>query len=712
MRLLPCDSRHARIGAERAGSDALRQPPRNRCQHVAQYHRQSGRLDSGSAKCQARESHGHCSSQFNRPASPRGIPGELEMTATQDIYPQTPTLDQDIQQLAQSWRHPRGIFGWLSYTTHQAIGMRYIVTAFVMLLAGGAEALMMRTQLMHSNNGYLGPERYNQIFTTHGTTMMFLFAVPMMEGMAIYLIPLMCGTRNVAFPRLNAFGYWMYLFGVLFLYWGVFTNAAPDVGWFAYPPLSGPQYTPGKSTDYWAQMITFTEVSALCVAAELIATILKMRAPGMSLNRMPLYVWSILTQSWMIIFAMPAIVLASSYLLSDRTVATQFVNPAEGGDPLLYQHIFWFFGHPEVYIIFIPALGFVSSIVVAHAQRELIGYTAMVLAQIANGFIAFGLWVHHMFATDLPQIGEAYFTASSMMIAITSGVQIFCWIATLWSGKPRLTTALLFVYGFIAIFVLGGLTGVILASVPLDLQVHDTFFVVAHFHYVLIGGAVFPLFGAFYHWFPKMTGRMMNETLGKVEFWILFVGFNLTFFPMHILGLKGMTRRVYTYPSEMGWDNANGLATLGAYIIAIGGIVFLVNVFMSMKSGEIAGRNPWDAGTLEWAADSPPAPYNFEYLPVASGRYTMWAPPEDRAVVTGVRDDRREVLVTSVMDAEPQHRYVLPSSSGWPFISALLIGIGFVGTVFRFWWYFPTALFAGIGLIGWFWPRRPWRLGR
>ncbi|MBV9761960.1 MAG: cytochrome c oxidase subunit I [Acidobacteriaceae bacterium] len=629
------------------------------------------------------------------------------MRASQDIYPQSVDVERDVEQLRNSWRHPRGVLGWLSFTTHQAIGTRYIVTAFIMLLAGGIEALMIRTQLMRANNGYLGPERYNQIFTTHGTTMMFLFAVPVMEGMAIYLVPLMCGTRNVAFPRLNAFGYWMYLFGVLFLYWGVFTNTAPDVGWFAYPPLSGPQYTPGKSTDFWAQMITFTEVSALCVAAEIIATISKMRAPGMSLNRMPLYIWSILIQSWMIIFAMPAIVLASSYLLSDRTVGTHFVNPAEGGDPLLYQHIFWFFGHPEVYIIFIPALGFVSAIVVAHARREIVGYTAMVLAQIANGFIAFGLWVHHMFATDLPQIGEAYFTASSMMIAVTSGVQIFCWIATLWSGRPRMTTALHFVYGFIAIFVLGGLTGVMLAAVPLDLQAHDTYFVVAHFHYVLIGGALFPLFGAFYHWHPKFTGRLMNETLGRANFWVLFAGFNLTFFPMHILGLKGMPRRIYTYPPGMGWDGLNLLATVGAWIIAAGGILFIVNFLWSRKNGEVAGNNPWDADSLEWAASSPPANYNFEYLPAVTSRYPLWAPREQRGVVTGLATDRREALVTTLMDAEPHHRYILPGSSIWPLISAICVTIGFAGSVFNGWYITWGAIISGLAFIGWFWPKRP-----
>jgi cytochrome c oxidase subunit I len=632
------------------------------------------------------------------------------MSATQDVFPRIPDEHAQLSLLERVWEHRRGIFGWLSVTTHQAIGMRYIVTAFVMLLLGGIEALLMRTQLARPNNTFLGPDRYNEIFTTHGTTMMFLFAVPVMEGMAIYLVPLMVGTRNVAFPRLNAFGYWMYLGGCIFLYWGVFSNSAPDMGWFAYPPLSGPQFTPGKRTDFWAQMITYTEFSALCVATEIIATILKMRAPKMSLNRIPLYVWSMLIQSFMVIFALPAVVIASSYLLADRTVSTHFVNPAEGGDPILYQHVFWFFGHPEVYIIFIPALGFVSAIVVAHSRRSLFGYPAMVLSQIANGFIAFGLWVHHMFATGLPQIGEAYFTASSMMIAITSGIQIFCWIATLWTGRVRLTTALHFVYGFIAIFVLGGLTGVVLASVPLDLQVHDTYYVVAHFHYVLIGGALFPLFGAFYHWFPKMTGRLMDEKLGRINFWFLFIGFNLTFFPMHILGLKGMPRRVYTYGEEMGWGPLSMLATIGAWIIAIGGVLFIINVLKSRRNGRIAGNDPWEADSLEWAAASPPKNYNFEFLPVATSRYPLWVAPEERTVVTGVRNDRREVLVTTLMDAEPHHRYVLPGPSIWPFITAVCVSFGFSGSVFNPWYVISGSIISGIALIGWFWPRRPLEL--
>lgn len=608
--------------------------------------------------------------------------------------------------LEQSWANHRGVMGWLSVTTHHVIGLRYIVTAFIFLLAGGIEAALMRIQLARADNDFMGPDLYNQLFTMHGTTMLFLFAVPMMEGMAIYLVPLMVGTRNVAFPRLNNFGYWMFLFGGFLLYWGLFTGAGPDMGWFAYPPLSGPQYSPGKRVDVWAQMITFTEISALCVATELIATILKMRAPGMSLNRIPIYCWTMLIQSFMIVFAMPAVMVASNVmLLNDRTIGTHLINPFEGGDPLLYQHVLWFFGHPEVYIIFLPALGFVTSIVETHCRRAIFGYPALVLAQMANAFIGFGLWVHHMYATDLPQIGESYFTASSMIIAIASGTQIFCWLATMWSGRIHMRTPMYFVCGFIFIFVLGGLSGIILSSVPLDLQVHDTFFVVAHFHYVLIGGALFPLFGAFYHWFPKFTGRMMDDSLGKVNFWILFAGFNLTFFPMHLLGLKGMTRRIYTYPAELGWESGNALATAGAAVLFVGGVVFLLNVFRSRRQGEIAGDDPWYAGTLEWAAPSPPPNYNFVRLPAATSRYPLWNEPKDRVVVTGMNNDRREVLATSLMDAEPQYKHVLPQSSIWPFVTAVCASVGFVWAMFDFRGYYLGMGLTMVALIGWFRPQ-------
>jgi cytochrome c oxidase subunit 1 len=620
---------------------------------------------------------------------------------------QRPRLPEtEAAQLEQTWSDPRGLIGWFSAVNHKTISKRFMVVTFIFFILGGILAALMRLQLARPDSKLMGPDFYNQLFTMHGSTMMFLFAVPVMQAVAVYLVPLMIGARSVAFPRMNAYAFWIFTFGGLMLYIGFFMGIGPDAGWFAYVPLSGPQYSPGKRVDFWAQMITFTELAALMEAIVLITTILKMRAPGMTLNRMPLFVWTMLATSCMVLFAMPAVMLASTALILDRLVGTHFYNQGEGGDPLLWQHLFWFFGHPEVYLIFIPPLGFISSIIPTFARRPVVGYPVMVLALIATAFLAFGLWVHHMFATNLPELGKTFFTAASLMIAIPTAIQIFCWIATLWTGRINFKTPLLFVLAFFAILLLGGLTGLMLASVALDTQLHDTFFVVAHLHYVLLGGAVFPLFGAFYYWFPKFTGRMLDERLGRWNFWLFFIGFNVTFFPMHILGLQGMPRRIYTYPHEMGWGGMNLTASLGAVVIVISVLLFIINVARSYRHGALAGDDPWGAGTLEWSTSSPPPAGNFELMPVVHGRDPLWEPQGTPAHVTGLTSKHREVLITSVNDAELDHRLWLPSSSIWPFLSAVATTVLFIGSIFTPWAVVWASIPVAIAATLWFWPKR------
>jgi cytochrome c oxidase subunit 1 len=606
----------------------------------------------------------------------------------------------------------------LSQVNHKAVAIRYIVTAFGFFVLAGIAALIMRLQLVQPNLNLISPDLYNQLFTTHGTTMMFLFAIPVMEAVAMYIVPLMIGCRDMAFPRLNAFGYWVFLISGLTVWVGLFTGNGPDAAWFNYVPLSSKEYSPGIGIDIWTTAITFMEIATLVAAVELIVTILKLRAPGMSLNRMPLFVWSILVTSFMILFAMPPVMLASVMLSLDRLVGTHFYNVAAGGDPLMWQHLFWVFGHPEVYIVLIPALGMISTIVSTFARRPNVAYTLVASSLVAIGFLSFGLWVHHMFTTGLPWLSLSLFAAASMMIAIPSGVQIFSWIATVWGTRPSMQSPFLFILGFFFIFVLGGITGVMVAAIPFNAQVHDTYFIVAHFHYVLIGGGVFPLFGAIHYWFPKFTGRMMHEGWGKASFWIAFLGFNLAFFPMHISGFLGMPRQVYTYQDGLGLGLPNMLSTIGAFAFAVGVSIIFVNAFWSAWKGRGAPDNPWAAGTLEWSMSSPPPQYNFEAIPMVDRQYPLWpndrgGPANDNTQIQTIPDevfdphlDQRETVGTRLLDAKLDRKYILAGPSIFPFLLALSVGVLFIGVIFNLWFVPLGAVLSLISALGWLWPRK------
>ncbi|HZG49448.1 MAG TPA: cytochrome c oxidase subunit I [Thermoleophilaceae bacterium] len=509
---------------------------------------------------------------------------------------------------------PRGWLAWLTTTDHKKIGILYIATALVFMFLGGVEALVIRLQLAQPDSTLVNPETYNGLVTMHGTTMIFLFVIPLTAGFANYIVPLMIGARDMAFPRLNALSYWLTLFGGVAFYCSLFFDP-PSAGWTMYAPLSDDLYSPGSGVDAWIFLIHLTGASTLIGAVNFVATIHNMRAPGMSWGRMPLFVWTILVWAYLIILAYPAIAAAVTMLLTDRHFGTSFFDATAGGDPLLWQHLFWFFGHPEVYILVLPAFGMISEILPVFARKPIFGYKAIAAATVAIAFLGMLVWAHHMFATPTATVVLAFFMLSSFTIAVPTGIKIFNWIATLWRGSIVYKTPLLFAAALPALFVIGGISGIQLAIFPVDWQLHDSYFVVAHFHYTIFGGGVFGLFAATYYWFPKMSGRLLSEGLGKVSFWLMFVGFNVTFLVQHSAGLTGMPRRVYDYDSELGVTAYNLISTVGSFILGVGVLLTAVNVVISLKSGKRAGHDPWRGNTLEWFTSSPPPPNNFDVIP-------------------------------------------------------------------------------------------------
>ena len=575
--------------------------------------------------------------------------------------------------------HPSGVWSWLTTVDHKRIGLLYGFTALAFSILGGIESLIIRAQLAAPNLSVVSPETYNSLFTMHGTTMVFMVVMPAGAAFFNYLVPLQIGARDVAFPRLNAFSYWLFLFGALLMNFSFFVGAFPDIGWFGYAPLTSNEYTTSAATDYWLLGLQVMGIGSLAAGFNFVVTILNLRAPGMTLMRMPVFTWMTLIVATLLILAFPPLTIALTFLMFDRFFGMNFFNTAANADPLLWQHLFWIFGHPEVYVLILPAMGIVSDVLPTFSRKPLFGYPMVVFAGLIIGFLGFGVWAHHMFTTGLGGWANAAFAGSTMVIAVPTGVKMFNWIATMYGGSLQFKTPMLFAVGFIAMFLLGGLSGVMHAVVPVDTQQQDTYFIVAHFHYVLVGGSIFGLMAGLYYWWPKMTGRMLSERLGKWHFWLMFAGFNITFFPMHFLGVIGMPRRIYTYDADMGWTAWNAVISGGSLVLAFSIVLLLVNIVVSLRRGEKAGDNPWDAPSLEWATSSPPHHYNFAVVPTVRSRYPLW--DEDAHVV-------------EPPPLPPHEEPHMPSPSYWPLMLAFSIVMLAVGLLIWQW----HAL-IGIGFI-------------
>ncbi len=616
---------------------------------------------------------------------------------------------EEEEGLKRIWCAPKG-WEYLTVVNNNYVGIYYLGTAFLFFLLAGVLALLMRVQLAAPLLDVLPQATYNQVFTMHGTVMMFLFAVPAVEAAGVLLLPQMLAARDLPFPRLSAYAFWAYAVGGLCFFASLFVGLAPDGGWFMYPPLTSKAYSPGINTDFWLLGIGFIEISAIAGAIEIIVGVLRTRAPGMSLDKMPIFAWSMLVFAVMIVIAFPSVILGTLLLEIERAFNWPFFDATRGGDPMLWQHLFWFFGHPEVYIIFLPAAGLMSMIIPTVAQSELVGYRLIVLAMVATGFISFGVWAHHMFTTGMPPMTTGFFSAASMAVSVPAGIQVFSWIATLATGKPRFNAPGLFVMGSIIVFVTGGLTGVMVALVPFDWQAHDSYFIVAHLHYVLIGGMVFPLFAAFYYWTPMVSRRALSERLAKWVFGLMFVGMNVAFLPMHLAGFMGMPRRIYTYLPGQGWDLPNLISTVGAFLLAAGVLLFLVDLARNFRLSPAGGNagNIYGAGTLEWL---PTELYSTRSIPVVKSREPLW---DDPAISDDVEQGRyflprsatglRETIVTSPLLAEPQYIQIMPGPSVWPFAAAVFTAGFFLAlTVQAYGFGLASGVLAVIAVIRWMW---------